>query len=108
MRGTLRALRCSQLFAVTAIVLACAHFCSQVELFEEEYEAAHPFPSAVSTVSAFSITWETFDKDNASPAFVVDVNLRTDRPLFIDAEAAPAFIAPPDQHPVRDKSPPLG
>jgi hypothetical protein len=107
MRGLLRTIRYSRLFTWTALLLSVTYFSFQVELFEEEYEAAHPVPSRTSTISPFSITWETFDKDNAAPAFVIDVDLRVRCLLVLESEDAPASVAPPGFHPVRDKSPPL-
>jgi hypothetical protein len=106
-RGLLQTIRHSRLFACTALLLAVAYFLSQTEMFGDEYEAAHPAPSFSPTISPFSITWETFDKDNATPAFVINVDLRVRCLLVLESAQSPACVVPPGFHPVRDKSPPL-
>ena len=59
------------LFQSLAVLLACNYFAFRVELFSEEYERAHPARTNLPSISAVSLTWETFDKDNAPKAFVV-------------------------------------
>jgi hypothetical protein len=95
-----------RIYYVTACVIALTYFGFRTELFDNEYAENHAaVPNGVSFARP-SLTWETFDKDNAPQAFVVDVETRTERisssPDFC-AFAAPEF---PSAHPVRDKSPP--
>jgi hypothetical protein len=107
MRGSLNTIRQSVLFACTAALLAVTYFAFQTELFEEEYAEQHPAPVCSSTVSPFSITWETFDRDNATPAFVIDVDLRVGCVLVVEPVDNPLSVILPRFHPVRDKSPPV-
>ena len=96
----------SLLHSCIALVLAFNYFAFQVELFEEEYEANHPKAAQTCAFSKPTLTWESFDKNNAPKAFVVDPNIR----LVCFFVLSPPYIAesspgPPFQ-PVRDKSPP--
>ncbi len=94
------------LHRIVALVLAANYFAFQVELFEEEYEANHPQAYGAPSVTQPTLTWESFDKDNAPQAFVCDANIRIEL-LFV--LCVPAFRPPlafPQYQPVRDKSPP--
>jgi hypothetical protein len=93
-------------YQLIAFLLAANYFAFQVELFDDEYEANHPRTSATSSITGPVFTWESFDKDNAPPAFVVDP-CREIRPLFtvIAEPALPGTPAAP-RVPARDKSPP--
>ena len=88
------------------LVLAANYFAFQVELFEEEYEANHPTRSEGAAYSAPTTNWESFDKNNAPQAFVVDAGLQIE---FLFTLVSPAAKESPSHspfHPVRDKSPP--
>ena len=89
-----------------ALILASNYFAFQVELFEEEYEANHPRICEGSYYSQPTLTWESFDKQNAPEAFVVDPEIRIE-PLF-GLQPGSELIPDPDPQlqPVRDKSPP--
>jgi len=90
-----------------ALLLAADYFAFQVELFEDEYEANHPRSSETSSITGPVFTWESFDKENAPPAFIVDPCIEI-RPLFRIA-GEPSLPAPPaaPRVPARDKSPPF-
>ena len=92
-----------------ALLLACNYFAFRVELFPSEEELNHPvndcFPRTVS-VTASTLNWETFDKDNAPKA----VTIRVWSGLGV-VTVVPVLPMPPaphaaPAHPVRDKSPP--
>jgi hypothetical protein len=95
------------LWQVLSVLVACNYFAFRVELFRDEYEENHPnlSPGTVS-FSQPTLNWETFDKDNASTAFTIKVDLRF---IFITYIDCPLRT---DQHtfepysPIRDKSPP--
>ena len=108
MQGSLQTIRNSILFTCTALLLATNYFAFQAELFDAEYEANHPIatPSHHSSISAPSFTWESFDKDNAPQAFVVDPELRIQCLLVIHSEDVLPAIPDPPFAVVRDKSPP--
>ena len=91
---------------IIALVLAADYCAFQVELFDDEYEANHPRTSETGSITGPVFTWESFDKENAPEAFVVDPQIEI-RPLFsIGAEAPPSVPSVPRSEPVRDKSPP--
>jgi hypothetical protein len=94
-------------YRLIALVLAADFFAFQVELFDDEYEANHPRVSETSSITGPVFTWESFDKENAPEAFIVDPLIEI-CPLFLVAEE-PALSVPPalPRSPVRDKSPPL-
>lgn len=94
-------------YRLIALVLAADYFAFQVELFDDEYEANHPRTSGKSSLTGPVFTWESFDKENAPRAFVVDPCIEI-RPLFRVTDE-PALPLPPVilRSPVRDKSPPL-
>lgn len=94
-------------YRIIATLLALNYFAFQVELFDEEYEANHRSISATPSIAAPSLTWESFDKDNAPQAFVFDAGLRTD--FLFDLPSSPnvhsfLFVA---FRLIRDKSPPF-
>jgi len=99
--------RRSTIFSILATIVALNYFAFRVELFEEEYEANHPAPASTLSFSMPTVTWETFDKDNAPQAFTVTVDTR--QALLFRQPAERRERAPmhrPFSH-VRDKSPPL-
>jgi hypothetical protein len=91
-----------------ALLLACNYFAFQVELLESEYEANHPAPAAggVHSLSSPTVTWESFDKDNAPQAFVVDAGLNVECLAIVALVPGVHIVAPDPHHPIRDKSPP--
>jgi hypothetical protein len=94
-------------YQLIAVVLVADYFAFQVEIFDDEYEANHPRTSVSSSITGPFFTWESFDKENAPPAFVIDPFIEF-RPLFrVIAEPAPPVPPCTTWEPVRDKSPPL-
>ncbi|MEO8168616.1 MAG: hypothetical protein ABI623_10230 [bacterium] len=75
-------------------------------MFDEEYEANHHKQQDSASVAGPTLTWESFDKDDVQPAFVVHVNFCVAFLFSIPEEQCPAFISLQHIHPVRDKSPP--
>ena len=93
--------------SVISLGLAANYFAFQVELFDEEYEQNHPAHSGGLAFVASSLTWESFDKENAPQAIVFDAGLRME--FLFPYPGLPAEHARPDPQyqPVRDKSPPV-
>jgi hypothetical protein len=88
------------LHRIAALFLACIFFLFQTELDHEEYLRNHRQVSSAPSIAAPSLTWETFDKQNAPKAFVVVV----DSDGFCLGIHLPPFVS---VHPIRDKSPPF-
>ena len=96
----------SVVFKLLALLLASNYLAFHIEPFEDEYEANHrPLPDGYA-FSKPSMTWETFDKQNAPKAFVFDAALRIQ---FLHPRYSPQakeLLAKFQYQPVRDKSPP--
>ena len=92
--------------ALLAIVVALNYFAFRVEVFEEESGAQHrDLPSRISFACS-SLTWESFDKDNAPQAFTIQILAGPERSfVMLSPPPAPLQDIQPFQ-PVRDKSPP--
>jgi hypothetical protein len=94
-------------FKFIAALVALNYFAFRVELFEDEYEQSHPdVLSGHTTISVSSLNWESFDKDNAQQAVVVDAGI-TSFCLFTlldEFDAQPYAFQPFSL--IRDKSPP--
>ncbi len=91
---------------ILATALATLFFVFQTELDHDEYQRQHRLLSSSPAFAAPSLTWETFDKENAQKAFVLPVE-RGD--VFILLPHHPIRLSLPPQvslHPIRDKSPP--
>lgn len=89
------------------LLLACNYFAFRVELFQDEYERFHPAPTSVPSINILSLNWETFDKDNAPKAFVVNPEVSI---LFLSFAPKQTAITIPACSPcnlIRDKSPPF-
>jgi hypothetical protein len=95
------------LHRIAALFLACIFFLFQTELDHEEYLRNHRQVSSAPSIAAPSLTWETFDKQNAPKAFVVVVD--SDGFCLVMPYTNPGINLPPSVsvHPVRDKSPPF-
>lgn len=93
-------------YRFVALLLASNYFAFQVELFEDEYEANHPRTYETCSITQPTLTWESFDKENAPKAFVCDAEIRL-HVLFI-LHSPPVRLPLPElqYQPVRDKSPP--
>jgi hypothetical protein len=93
--------------SIVALLLATNYCAFQIEPFEEEYEANHPPAPDSPVFSQPTITWESFDKQNAPKAFVFDAAIQIQF-LFSLPSQHFRFLLPCPQHQlVRDKSPPL-
>ena len=99
----------SFLNACIGLVLACNYFAFQVELFDDEYEANHPAQAKEGThaLTNPSVTWESFDKDNAPEPFVFDARISLVSLFELSEEVPLTHLHSPSPHPIRDKSPPL-
>jgi hypothetical protein len=100
-------LNLSTTYRIIATLLALNYFSFQVELFDAEYEANHRTIAETASIAAPSLTWESFDKNNAPQAFVFDAGLRTD--FLFELPSSPhvvsfLFVA---FRLIRDKSPPF-
>ncbi len=96
-------LKCRLLF----FLLAVNYFAFRTELFSDEYEANHPNAPSVCSISAVSVNWESFDKDNATAAFVFDAGMRMERlaSIGLAVRHSPHLVFACEL--IRDKSPPL-
>jgi hypothetical protein len=90
-----------------AFILSLNYFCFQVEVFEEEYEANHPAQTGSAAVSSPSLTWESFDKDQAPQPFVFDAATTFERLATLEEPSSPIPPAHIPKDLIRDKSPPL-
>lgn len=92
--------------ACAAVLVACTYFAFRVELFDGESEAhERDVPHGLALVAP-SLSWETFDKDNAPQAFTIVVLTAFDASFALPPapELCRQDILP--YQPVRDKSPP--
>ncbi len=95
------------IYRLFAVLLASNYFTFQVEPFDEEYEANHSTLPDDYSINKPSVTWETFDKQNAPKAFVFDAGIRTQF-LYVLSFQSVKELPPFQQYqPVRDKSPPV-
>ncbi len=88
-------------------IVALNYAAFRLELFDDEYAENHPaFPTGIS-FSKPTLTWETFDKNNAPEAFVFNARVAIE-PLSISPPVvfANKFAVEPLEL-IRDKSPPL-
>jgi len=98
--------RYSSIFGILAVITALNYFAFRVELFEKENEASHPLPSSSLSLTMPTLNWETFDKDNASQAFVITIELTKE---YLFTKPVERLFHPPPVEPfyrIRDKSPP--
>jgi hypothetical protein len=91
-----------------AFLLATNYFAFQVELFEEEYEANHRRASTTCSIASPTLTWESFDKENAPKAFIFDAGIRTQFLFLLESDLSTLLLSHTPFQPVRDKSPPVG
>jgi len=107
MRSITRSRALCRLHGLVALVVALNYFAFRVELFEDEADAQHrDLPSGVAFAGS-SLSWESFDKDNAPQAFSIQVLIGAERSFFIPALPAASLQDLHPFQPVRDKSPPL-
>ena len=102
--------RWKSVWQIAALVIACNYFAFRTELFTEEYEDNHPPCDPYSHLLSLSLptlTWETFDKDNAPKAFCFQALTLI---ICISLFVCPRQIVPVSCYPqqlIRDKSPPV-
>ena len=96
----------SFLHGTLAFILAANYFAFQVELFEDEYEENHPTPFPTCSLTRPTLSWESFDKDNALQAFAFNAEMRDEPVAFLPPVIPPRLNFTPAFHPIRDKSPP--
>ncbi len=88
-------------------IIALNYAAFRLELFEDEYKDNHPLLPNAAAISAGSLTWETFDKNNAPEAFSFNARI-TIEPL--SPSPAPVLwndVAYEPRDLIRDKSPPI-
>jgi len=94
-------------YQLLAALVAVNYFAFRVELFEDEYRENHPQYSDLLSFTRPTLTWETFDKDNAPQAFVINVETSTHLLSVSPIEYYFNLQSLSDPQPVRDKSPPV-
>jgi hypothetical protein len=99
-------MRSSLVHRFVALLLASNYFTFQIEPFEEEYEANHPDIPDGWALSQPTLTWESFDKQNAPKAFVFDAVINIELLHLLTSPPVKELPANPQYQPVRDKSPP--
>ncbi len=95
------------LFALLSLLVACNYFAFRVELCEEEFEAHHTSIPYTNAFGPPTVTWETFDKDNAPEALTVDVQITIELFCRVGEQFQEIRQDIVPQQPIRDKSPPL-
>jgi hypothetical protein len=93
--------------SLVALLLATNYFAFQVELFDEEYEANHRQASTTCSIASPTLTWESFDKENAPKAFVFDARIQIQFLFLLESDPPTLLLSHPPFQPIRDKSPPL-
>jgi hypothetical protein len=98
----------STVFSFVATLVAINYFAFRVELFEDENAANHPggFAKAV-TLTLPTLNWETFDKDNAPQAIIVDPEIKIEFLSLVGVQPPQYWVLLQSSDPVRDKSPPI-
>jgi hypothetical protein len=93
-------------YNVLSFVVALNYFVFRTELFKDEETQNHPLPSSTLSFSYPSLNWETFDKDNAPKAIVVDACSRIALIGLLPLQSHIVDQFHPSIHSVHDKSPP--
>jgi len=96
-----------RVLSFVALLLATNYFAFQVEVFEEEYQANHRQASTACSIASPTLTWESFDKENAPKAFVVDADIRIQFLFLFDSDPPTLLLSHTPFQPIRDKSPPF-
>ena len=95
----------SRTASLAVVILVVCYFSSQVELFDDEYEANHPPYSSGPTFVSMPLSFEC-DKENAQEAYE-PVPIILVKPLFLlPFELVPEIDPHIPFQPVHDKSPP--
>ena len=100
-------MRAFLVYKICAFILACNYFAFRVELFDEERETNEPKLPDGCAFANCSLTWETFDKDNAPKAFVFNAIIPI--VLYCIVLVQVSVLEPSFRifQPIRDKSPPF-
>jgi hypothetical protein len=94
------------IYQLIALVVASNYFAFQVELFEEEYEENHREYTGESSFSSSTLNWESFDKDAASKAFVIQPTTAIELLFSLPQETTNIPAPYRCLFDIRDKSPP--
>ncbi|HLX12241.1 MAG TPA: hypothetical protein VKS81_05460 [Bacteroidota bacterium] len=89
-----------------AVILALNYFAFSAEIFDREYAESHPALPGTISISVPTVTWETFDKENAQAAFVFDANIQLATICKLPAPPCAQSNSVVPSELVRDKSPP--
>ncbi len=95
---------------ILCLLLALNYFAFRIELFREENEQNHPQTDLAAhqvTFSMSSLNWETFDKDNAPKAIVVNAGIQIELFGILPAIPKASNHSYQPYQPTRDKSPPV-
>ena len=95
------------LFHIFSAFLAFTYFAFRVELFRSEDADNHSPLATRPSFAAASVNWESFDKDNAPKAFVIDCSVVLECLLPSVPEKIVTVSWTPPQTCIRDKSPPV-
>jgi hypothetical protein len=98
--------RSTTIYSCLSFLLAINYLAFRAEIFEKEYEQNHPSSSMALAFSPSSVNWETFDKDNAPKAFVLDARERIQVIGSVNPQFCQLVPLTVPLHVVRDKSPP--
>ena len=93
-------------FHLFSLLFAFTYIAFRTEVFHDEYDENHPCTGTQTCYSTLTLNWESFDKDNAPKAFVIDCTVILERILFVAPEPLPVFHSLQSYELVRDKSPP--
>jgi hypothetical protein len=93
-------------YSFIAVLVALNYFAFRAELFSDEYQSNHPDRTSGHSISGPTLNWETFDKDNATQAFVFDAEVRIESLFLLQCLLREDICHPLPLHHIRDKSPP--
>ncbi len=99
--------RDSFILGALAALVCLNYFAFRVELFGDEYKENHPPLTSSPSITRPSLTWETFDKDNAPQALSLAPCLQVGFLSYAEKPFAEVVTGWHVSHPVRDKSPPI-
>ena len=88
-------------------IVALNYAAFRLELFEDEYKDNHPLLPNVVAFTPASLTWETFDKNNAPEAFSFNARIAIEPLSSTPTPVLTDEFAYEPQELIRDKSPPI-
>ena len=89
-----------------SILIALNYFAFRMELFQDEDSENHPQTQSAVSFTFPTLNWETFDKDNASKAFVFDALIQIQPIEFFPPEHREQYSPYLSFRLIQDKSPP--